>query len=79
MEILIRFWGNTGYYLPEGKGRFSLKETFEGAKTVRELVDELGLPKDLNFIVAVNNRVIEGEYILEDGDEVALFTPNSGG
>lgn len=81
MEIDIRLRGNISYYLPEGRGRFSLRKSFDEEKTVQEVVKELGLPKDLNHIVAVNGKVIETEIDrpLEDGDEVALFTPNSGG
>jgi len=79
VEIIIRFWGNIGYFVPQARGKFSLRKSFNGTKTVQMLVEELGLPKDLNFVIAVNNRVIEGEYVLRDRDEVALFTPTSGG
>lgn len=79
MEISINLWGNTGYYLPEGRGKFTLRKTFDDNKTVRQVVEDLGLPKDLVFLVSVNGQVVEGDCVLKDGDEVALFTPNSGG
>ena len=79
VEIIIKFWGNIGYFVPQARGKFSLRKSFNGTKTVQMLVKELGLPKDLNFVIAVNNRVVEDEYVLEDRDEVALFTPGSGG
>jgi molybdopterin converting factor small subunit len=79
MEIEIKLWGNIAYYSPEARGKFSLKKSLDEGKTVQEVVEELRLPKDLNYILAVNGRTIETEYFLKDGDEVALFTPFSGG
>ena len=79
MEIEIKLWGNIAYHSAEAKGRFSLKKSLDEGKTVQEVVEGLGLLKGLNFIVTVNGRAIEAEYVLKDGDEVALYTPFSGG
>ena len=79
MQIEIKLWGNIGYYLPEGRGRFSLKKSLDKETTVQEVVNGLELPRDLYFIITVNGRVIETEYVLRDGDEIALFRPFSGG
>ncbi len=79
MEIEIKLWGQISYYLPEGRGKFSLKKRVEPGTTVQELVASLGLPDRLFFLINVNGRVIESEYILQEGDEVALFQPFSGG
>jgi molybdopterin converting factor small subunit len=79
MQVGIKLWGRIAYYLPEARGKFSLKKSFDGEKSVQEVVEELRLPKDLQFIITVNGRVAEGDYVLEDGDEIALFTPSSGG
>ena len=79
MEIEIKLWGQIAYYLPEGRGKFSLKKSVEPGTTVQELVASLGLPEKLYFMINVNGRVIETEYMLNKGDEVALFQPFSGG
>jgi sulfur carrier protein ThiS len=79
MEIAIKLWGQIAYYLPEGRGKFSVKKPVEAGTTVQELVASLGLPEKLFFLINVNGRVIETEYILKEGDEVALFQPFSGG
>lgn len=78
-EIEIRFWGGIAYYLPEVRGRFSVKKSVEPGETVQELVESLKLPKELSFFITVNSRVIEREYTLRDGDKVALYPPLSGG
>jgi len=79
MEIEIKLWGNIGYYLPEGRGTFSLKKSFDKEKTVREVVEELRLPKELHYVITVNGRVVNAEYVLKDKDEIALFRAVSGG
>ena len=79
MEIEIRFWGGIAYYLPEVRGKSSVKKSIDPGMTIRELVDGMKLPKELSFFITVNGRVIETEYALRDGDRVALYPPLSGG
>lgn len=79
MEIDVKLWGIIPYHSPEAKGRFSLKRSVAEGTTVQQLVEDLKLPHDLPFTVVVNGRVIEEEYVLREGDEVALFAPFSGG
>ena len=79
MEIEIKLWGNIAYHSEEAKGKFSFKKSVEEGKTVQEVVEELKLPKVVNYIITVNGTAIEAEYFLKDGDKVALFSPFSGG
>jgi sulfur carrier protein ThiS len=79
VELEIKLWGNIAYHSAEARGRFSLKKSVDEGTTVQEVVEELKLPKGLNYIISVNGRAIEAEYILKDGDEVALYSPFSGG
>ncbi len=79
MEIDVKLWGNIAYHSEEARGRFALKKSVDDGTTVQKLVEELKLPQGLNYIVTVNGRTIEAEYFLKDGDEVALYSPFSGG
>jgi sulfur carrier protein ThiS len=79
VDIEIRLWGSISYYLPEGRGKFFLTKSVEPGTTVQKLVEGLNLPKQLYFLITVNGRTIENDYTLEEGDEVALFQPTSGG
>jgi molybdopterin converting factor small subunit len=79
MEVEIKLWGNTAYHSAEARGRFSINKSVDKGTTVQALVKELKLPEGLHYIVTVNGRTIESEYVLMNGDEVALFTPFSGG
>jgi sulfur carrier protein ThiS len=79
LEVTIRLWGNLSHYLPEYRGRFVVRRSFIKGQTVREFVDEMGLPSGLDILISVNQCVAEGDHVLEEGDDIALFRPMSGG
>lgn len=65
-----------------GVGRLTL-DMDDGA-TVGELAEAMrskfpGLPEAERIVVAVNNEYQEHDFVLSDGDEVALIPPVSGG
>jgi molybdopterin converting factor small subunit len=33
----------------------------------------------LSFVVSVNGKVTDADYLLKDGDQIALFLPTAGG
>ena len=65
-----------------GVGRLTLE--LDGGATVGDLAEAMrvrfpGLPEPERIVVAVNNEYQEHEFVLSDGDEVALIPPVSGG
>ena len=65
-----------------GVGRLTL-DLVRGA-TVGDLAEAMrakfpGLPDPERIVVAVNNEYQEHDFVLSDGDEVALIPPVSGG
>ena len=65
-----------------GLGRLTL-DLSDGA-TVGDMADAMrvrfpGLPEAERIVVAVNNEYQEHDFVLSDGDEVALIPPVSGG
>jgi molybdopterin converting factor small subunit len=53
-------------------------ELAEGS-TLEDLVNLLGLPRELVKVIFVNGRAQQLEYRLEPGDEVGIFPPIAGG
>jgi len=51
----------------------------EGAETIHALLKMIGFPEDEVKNVMVNGRRREHDYMLTDGDRVALFPPIAGG
>jgi ThiS family. len=53
-------------------------ELAEGT-TAGQLLTILNLPPNLVKVVFVNGIIRDGNYVLQDGDEVGMFPPVGGG
>ena len=47
--------------------------------SIREIIDEMGLPAGMIMLVAANDEQKDFDYIPKDGDEIKLIPPISGG
>lgn len=54
-------------------------KTFQDGATVRDVIDELGIPVDDVRIIFINGRGSELDAELKDGDRLGLFPPVGGG
>ena len=79
MDVEVKLFGNLGHYLPDGGNRFSFAKHFDEKTTVERLLKELSLPDAMPVLVVVNGRRVEKEYVLQDKDDVVLFSPAEGG
>ena len=79
MKAEIRLFANFRDYLPAGSASFSYMMSFEGEKTVSQVIEELKLPDDIPRIIIVNGLHSEEDRVLQDGDVVSLFPPLAGG
>ena len=68
----------------EVAGKTTARIALAAGSTVGELIAQVcaqfpGLPDADRIVAAVNNDYREHDYVLDDGDEVALIPPVSGG
>ncbi len=81
MELVVRFFA---LYRERAGANTHRLELPEGA-TVADLTGEVRrifprlAPADVNIVVAVNTDYAEPETVLQDGDDVCLIPPVSGG
>ena len=62
------------------KGRFEKKtREYSSGTRIKQVIDELNIPREQAAIVFVNNRHAKLEHRLSDGDVVAFFPPIGGG
>jgi molybdopterin converting factor small subunit len=79
MKIQVALYATLSQYLPPGaQNRKAAIEIRDGA-TVRDLLDQLGIPQDLPNILLVNGRQSSEETALKDGEVVSVFPPLAGG
>jgi molybdopterin converting factor small subunit len=79
MKAEIRLFANFRDFLPEGSKVFSYFMSFDGEKTVHDVIHELKLPDDIPRIIIVNGIHAEADHVIKDGDVVSLFPPLAGG
>lgn len=61
-------------------GRFNIESKRFGAQaTVRDVLSELKIPNSDVALILVNGRHVELDYVLSDGETLALFPPVGGG
>lgn len=68
-------------YLPNisKSRRRELKISPEEGLTVQDILVREELPQQIASVVMVNGRRVEMDYLLKDGDEMAVFPPVAGG
>ena len=77
VKLNVQLFGILADHLPEGeKGKTILE--FEDTLTFKELTKKLGIRRRVNF--AVNGEHdLDDTHVLNDGDEVLVFSTVSGG
>lgn len=79
MKIEVALFATLSKYLPPGaQNRRAVIEVKDGA-TVREVMDQLGVPADLPNILLVNGRQAPDQTVLGDGETLSVFPPLAGG
>lgn len=79
MKIQVALYATLSQYLPPGaQNRKAAIEIREDA-TVRDVLDQLGIPQDLPNILLVNGRQASEGTVLKDGEVVSVFPPLAGG
>lgn len=79
MKIEVALFATLSKYLPPGaQNRRAVIEVKDGA-TVREILNQLGIPPDLPNILLVNGRQAPENTALKDGETLSVFPPLAGG
>ena len=79
VRVEVRLYANLRRYVPQlSIGEAMELELYEGA-TLRHIFTRLGLPESEVKRVIVNGLSKGYEYVLLDGDRIAIFPPVAGG
>ena len=77
IKLNVQLFGILADHLPEGEKGTTILE-FEDTLTFKELTKKLGIRRRVNF--AVNGEHdLDDTHVLNDGDEVLVFSTVSGG
>lgn len=79
MHIKLLYFG----MIAEWKGVSEETKMVSKDATIKNLLAEIELQipeiKEINYALAHNQTMVEGEFKLSDGDEISLFPPFAGG
>jgi molybdopterin converting factor small subunit len=79
MNVEIALYATLSKYLPPGaQNRKAVIEVKDGA-TLREVMNQLGIPPDLPNMVLVNGRQAPDGTVIKDGETLSIFPPLAGG
>ncbi len=74
MEIKIKLFASLT------KNRFIEEiRRYEEGTNVKTVIEDINIPENEVFIIFVNNIHAGKDYLLKDGDTLALFPPSGGG
>ncbi len=74
MAILVKVYATLRKYT-DGEGTLHMN----GAETVKEILEKLGVPEEEVKNIIVNGRRSDLDHLLADGDRVAFFPAIAGG
>ena len=77
MRVTCKLYGNLRRYSPVGQ-ESNVVELPAGA-TINSLLESLGVPDASYWMAAVNDRVVQPDAVLDEGDLVEFFEPVGGG
>lgn len=78
-ELQITLYATLRKYHPEDDGSESFTLEVKDCFTIEDLLEELSIPREESKQIFVNNRRQDMEYLLQEGDRVAIFPPIAGG
>lgn len=79
MKIEVALYATLSKHLPPGaQNRKAVIEIKDGA-TVRDVMNQLGIPPELPNILLVNGRQVPDATVLKDGETLSIFPPLAGG
>ena len=79
MKVQVLFFGATADATGERVIEIDLPESARAGESFAEIVDKFPELKQHSLLFAVNQQYANGDEMIKDGDEFAIFTAVSGG
>jgi uncharacterized protein len=72
-KVILRFYEELNEYLPPQKHKRDFEVRFNGARTVREIIEQQGIPEEEVDLVLVDGQSVALDHVLRDGDRVSVY------
>jgi len=79
MKVQVLFFGATALVIGEREIEFDLAEQTKAADALRQILKQFPQLERYSLLFALNQEYADGDEIIRNGDELAIFTAVSGG
>lgn len=72
-QARFRFYEELNDFLPEERRKLEFDYAFEGRRSIKDLIESLGVPHAEIEVILVNGESVGFDRIVRDGDRVSVF------
>lgn len=72
-KALFRFYEELSDRLPPGQRKRDFEVALEGRKTVREIVEKLGVPPEEVDLLLANGQSVDLDHVVKEGDRISVY------
>ncbi len=69
----FRFYEELNDFLPKHRRKTDFEETFKGKRSIKDMIEALGVPHTEIDLILVNGNSVDFNYILQDEDRVSVY------
>src|SRR5690349_21568593 len=70
----FRFYEELNDFLPPARRRLSFVREFKDRRSIKDMIESLGVPHTEVELILVNGKSVRFSYIVKDGDEISVYT-----
>jgi hypothetical protein len=71
--VIFRFYEELNDFLPNTKKKADFEATLNGRKSIKEIIEEFGVPPVAVDLILVNGKPADFNCIIKDGDRVSVY------
>ncbi len=72
-QVRFRFYEELNDFLPKQRRKVEFAQAFEGRRSVKDLIESLGVPHAEIEVILVNGESVGFDRIVADGDRVSVY------
>ncbi len=72
-NITIRFYEELNDFLPADIKKMDIPFTFSGRRSIKDLIESIGVPHVEVDLILVNGTSVDFKYIVRDGDQISVY------
>ena len=72
-KAIFRFYEELNDFLPKHRRKKDFRAEFEGKRSVKDMVEALGVPHPEIDLILANGKSVGFDYILRDGDRLSVY------